>query len=125
MKNSIGGDVVIRKIRNVTFLVSNLGESAAFYEKVLGLKKSVEWSNYVVFDVGGVDLGLSPGGKKGQKEGAPDIYLLVDDVDATYQELKSKGVKFVEEPEGQYWGARTAKFLDPDENAFILVQLKS
>lgn len=115
---------MIEKISNVTFRVSDLKESAAFYENVLGLKKSAQWSNYVVFDVGGVDLGLSPGGKKGRKEGAPDIYLLVDDVDAAYQELKSKGVKFVEEPKDQYWGARTATFLDSDENAFIMVHLK-
>lgn len=115
---------MIEKISNITFHASDLRESAAFYENVLSLKKSAEWSNYVVFDVGGVNLGLSLGGKKGRKEGVPDIYLLVDNVDATYQELKSKGVKFVEKPKDQYWGARTATFLDPDENAFIIMHLK-
>jgi len=48
----------------------------------------------------------------------------VDDVDDTYTELKGKGVKFVSEPKDQYWGARTATFLDPDEYRFILVRLK-
>lgn len=115
---------MIERISNITFYVSDMKESKAFYEKVLGLKKKSEWSNYVVFDVSGILVGLSPGGKRGPKTGVPDIYLTVDDVDVTYQELKSRGAKFIEEPKDQYWGSRTAKFIDPDENAFILVQLK-
>ncbi len=50
--------------------------------------------------------------------------MLVDDVDDAYKKLKEKGVKFVSEPKDQYWGGRTATFLDPDENMFILVQIK-
>lgn len=49
----------------------------------------------------------------------------VDDVDAVYRKLKEKGVKFATEPKDQYWGARTAVFLDPDEYRFILVHLKT
>ena len=49
----------------------------------------------------------------------------VDDVDEVYRKLKEKGVKFATEPKDQYWGARTAIFLDPDEYRFILVRLKT
>ena len=38
------------------------------------------------------------GGKKGRKEGAPNIYFAVDDVDTEYERLKEKGVNFVEPP---------------------------
>lgn len=48
----------------------------------------------------------------------------VDDVDGTYKELKKKGVKFVAEPKDQYWGGRTATFIDPDEYRFILAKIK-
>jgi len=48
----------------------------------------------------------------------------VDDVDEVYRKLKEKGVKFAAEPKDQYWGGRTATFLDPDENKFILTQMK-
>jgi uncharacterized glyoxalase superfamily protein PhnB len=48
----------------------------------------------------------------------------VDDVDDVYRKLKEKGVKFASEPKDQSWSARTATFLDPDENRFILVHLK-
>jgi hypothetical protein len=35
------------------------------------------------------------GGRKGRKEGAPNIYLAVKDVDEEYGKLKAKGVNFV------------------------------
>lgn len=116
--------LIIKKINHITFSVSDLKQTTTFYEDVLGLKKTGEWSNYVIFDVGGVELAFQPGGKKGRKEGAPSIFMLVDDVDNTYRKLKEKGAKFATEPKDQYWGGRTAAFLDPDENKFVLVQRK-
>jgi len=112
------------KTVNITFRVSNLQEAVAFYENILGLQKKTQWPTYAVFDLCGIMLGLEPGGEKGVKKGAPDIYLQVDNVDEAYGELKSKGAGFLAEPKDQSWGARTAKFTDPDENVFILVQIK-
>lgn len=109
---------------NITFHVSNFPEAVSFYENVLGFKKKSQWRNYAVFDLCGMMLGLEPGGEKGIKKGVPDIYLQVDNLDETHGELKGKGVNFLTEPEDQSWGARTARFADPDGNVFILVQLK-
>lgn len=103
-------------------------ETIAFYENVLGLKKTAEWVNYATFDAGGFDLAFEPGAKKGvrvgHKEGMPDVFMEVDDVDEVYRKLKAKGVKFIAEPKDQYWGGRTAAFLEPDEYVFILTHLK-
>jgi catechol 2,3-dioxygenase-like lactoylglutathione lyase family enzyme len=115
---------MIKRINHITFAVSDLKQTTNFYENVLGLKKTREWSTYVIFDVGGVELGFEPGGKKGRKEGAPHIFMTVDNVDDAYKKLKEKGVNFVSEPKDQPWGGRTAAFPDPDENMFILVQQK-
>ena len=112
------------KTVNITFHVSNFPEAVSFYENILGLQKKSQWHNYAVFDLCGMMLGLEPGGKRGVKKDLPDIYLQVDMVDDTYRGLKDKGVKFLTEPKDQSWGARTAKFVDPDGNTFILVQLK-
>jgi len=112
------------KTVNITFRVSNLQEAVNFYENILGLPKKSQWPTYVVFDVCGMMLGIEPGGERGVKKGAPDINLQVDNVDETYRDLKSKGVKFLTEPKDQTWGARTADFADPDGNVFTLVQLK-
>ena len=112
------------KTVNITFRVSDFLGAVSFYENILGLPKKSQWHNYAVFDLCGIMLGLEPGGERGVKKGVPDIYLQVDDVDEAYRDLKSKGVRFLTEPEDQSWGARTAKFVDPDGNMFILVQLR-
>jgi len=108
---------MISKVYHITFPVSDLKKAVAFYEKVLGLKKTREWPNYATFDVGGIQFGLEPRGKL-------EIFLLVDDVDKAYQELKGKGVNFITEPKDQHWGARTAVFTDPDGNKFTIETFK-
>ena len=108
---------MIEKVYHITFPVSDLKRAAAFYEDVLGLKKISEWPTYVEFDVGGVQFGLEPRGKM-------KIFLLVDNIDKAYQDLKEKGVKFVAEPKYQPWGGRTATFVDPDGNMFIIESFK-
>lgn len=42
-----------------------------------------------------------------------------DDVEATYRQLRQRGVVFVREPETQPWGTM-AIFQDPDGNQFVL-----
>jgi catechol 2,3-dioxygenase-like lactoylglutathione lyase family enzyme len=109
--------VVIKRINHLTFPVSDLKKTVAFYEKILGLKKTGEWGNYVIFDVGGTELAF-------ETKGEQQIYMLVDDVDKEYQDLMKKGVKFVTEPKDQPWGGRTAMFADLDGNKFILESFK-
>jgi len=42
-----------------------------------------------------------------------------DDVETTVRELKTKGVKFLNEPQRAEWGT-FAIFNDPDGNSFVL-----
>ena len=88
---------MIEKIENITFPVKDLKKAIAFYENVVGLKKSKEWANYATFDVGGMIFGLDPAPKAELQ-----IYMTVDDVDKVYSTLKGKGVKFLTEPKDQY-----------------------
>jgi catechol 2,3-dioxygenase-like lactoylglutathione lyase family enzyme len=53
-----------------------------------------------------------------------NIVLSCDNIDETYSELISKGVKFVEEPSKQEWGMSQALFEDLDGNVFVLVEGK-
>ena len=53
------------------------------------------------------------------KELKPSIVFLCDEVEKTYTELKSKGVKFIEKPSKMTWGTY-AKFVDIDGNEFLL-----
>jgi|GEM_PF-1868767 len=106
----------IVKIPHIKIGVSDLKRSVSFYENTMDLKKMSEDPTYVIFDVGGVELGFGPG--------KPELYLLVDDVDTAYADLRAKGAKFVGEPRDQPWGARSVTILDPDGNAFVLESFK-
>jgi predicted enzyme related to lactoylglutathione lyase len=48
-----------------------------------------------------------------------NILFTCADVRATYQELRARGVTFLEEPTEQPWGIM-AQFLDADGNRFLL-----
>jgi len=108
---------MIERLYHVTFAVSDIKRAVSFYENILGLKKTGEWPNYVEFDVGGVHFGFEAGGKL-------EIFLLVDDVDKAYKNLKERGVEFVTEPKDMHWGARAATFVDPDGNMFTIETFK-
>ena len=53
---------------------------------------------------------------------AGTIFLTTPDCQATYEELKARGVEFTEEPEERLYGIDAA-FHDPSGNSFRLTQL--
>ena len=53
---------------------------------------------------------------------AGTVFLTTDDVHASYEELKARGVEFVEAPEERPYGIDSG-FRDPSGNAFRLTQL--
>jgi len=116
---------LIKRINWLEIKVTDIKRAIDFYRDALGLKMKNEWSNYIIFDLAGTaTLALMLGGKKGRKEGAPNIYLAVENLAEEYEKLKAKGVNFVEPPKKQYWGGYAALFADPDENLFYLTQTK-
>lgn len=116
---------MIKRVNWLEIKVTDIKKAINFYRDVLGLKIKNEWPNYAIFDLAGtLVLAIMTGGKKGQKEGAPNVYMAVDNVDEEYEKLKAKGVNFVEPPKKQYWGGYATLFADPDENLFYLTQTK-
>jgi catechol 2,3-dioxygenase-like lactoylglutathione lyase family enzyme len=116
---------MIKTVWSITFYVSNLKRAAKFYEEILGLEKKYEYASYVGFECGGVEIGLIPKPKEGQKSSllSPSVELLVDDVDKVYDELKRKRVKIIKELHDETWGGREATFTDPDGNILEIVQI--
>ncbi|MEM3566776.1 MAG: VOC family protein [Candidatus Bathyarchaeia archaeon] len=114
----------IKTVWCITFYVSDLKKAAQFYEEILGLEKKYEYSSYVGFECGGVEIGLIPKLKKGERASlSPSVEFLVDDVEKFYKELKSKGVKFVKGLHEEPWGGKQATFTDPDGNILEIVQI--
>ena len=117
--------ILIKRVNWLEVKVIDMKNAVTFYRDLLGLKVKKEWPNYVIFDLPGtLTFAVMLGGRKGRKDGAPNIYFAVDDVDGEYERLKAKGVNFIEGPKEQYWGGYAALFADPDENLFYLVQAR-
>jgi catechol 2,3-dioxygenase-like lactoylglutathione lyase family enzyme len=116
---------MIRTVWGITFYVSDLKRAAKFYEEILGLEKKYEYSSYVGFECGGIEIGLipKPKGKVSTVYALPSVEFLVDNVDKAYAELKSKGVKFIKELHDEPWGGRQATFTDPDGNTLEITQI--
>ncbi len=116
---------MIKTVRCLTFNVSNLKRAAKFYEEILGLEKKYEYSNYVGFECGGVEIGLVPKLTQGQKVSplSPSVQFLVYDVEKVHNELKNKRVKFIKELHDEPWGGRQATFPDPDGNILEIAQI--
>ena len=53
---------------------------------------------------------------------AGTVFLITDDIQASYQELKGRGVEFTEEPEERPYGV-DAGFRDPSGNSIRITQL--
>ena len=116
---------MIKTVWSITFYVSDLNRAKKFFEETLSLEKKYEYSSYVGFECGGVEIGLIPKLEKGQKASplSPPVNFLVDDVEKVYNELKRKGVKFTKELHEETWGGKQATFTDPDGNTLEITQI--
>jgi uncharacterized glyoxalase superfamily protein PhnB len=54
---------------------------------------------------------------------AGTVFLTTDDCQASYEQLKARGVEFTEEPEDRPYGVDCG-FRDPSGNSFRLTQVK-
>ena len=54
---------------------------------------------------------------------AGTVFLTTDDIQASYEELKSRGVEFTEEPEERPYGIDSG-FRDPSGNSFRLTEVR-
>jgi catechol 2,3-dioxygenase-like lactoylglutathione lyase family enzyme len=114
-------------------VVSDMQRSVEFYRDKLGLPlkfQSPEWTEFATGSTtfalhgGGVPSEHPPAGDPSKIAGACSIGFNVDDVDKTYEELKTKGIRFVMPPtqrEGE--GIKLAVAIDPDGLPVSFAQL--
>lgn len=116
---------MIKTVWCTTFYVSSLEKAAKFYEETLGLEKKYEYSSYVGFECGGVEIGLILKLKEVQKisPASPSVEFLVDDVEKACDELKSKGVRFIKGLHEEPWCGKQATFTDPEGNILEITQI--
>jgi lactoylglutathione lyase len=112
------------EIAAITLFVEDLAAAKGFYSDVFQLPVHFEDDNSTVFKFGDTLVNLlktseAPELVAPATVATPDagvrfqFTLGVDDVDATVEELKSRGVELLNGPMDRPWGIRTASFRDP------------
>jgi lactoylglutathione lyase len=112
------------RIDAITLFVEDLAAAKRFYTEVFQLPVFFEDDSSTVFKFGDTLVNLleaseatslvAPATVATPEAGARfQFTLAVDDVDATVDELKSRGVELLNGPMDRPWGIRTASFCDP------------
>ena len=108
------------KFDYILLYVSDLKETASFYEK-LGLEIIKSTENKIVAKLGDFELHCYDQSKVFFKQDIERfkgagvfVYISVDDVDAKYSEVKSRGLEPSGEPKDFEWGNREFAIKDPD-----------
>jgi predicted enzyme related to lactoylglutathione lyase len=133
------GETVITRARSIGIYVTDQERALAFYRDTLGFEVLMdtpmgdmgppghEDKRWITVAPKGAETGFilyTPPGMEGRVGGFSNIMFDTDDIQATFQELKAKGVEFTEEPSKQGWGW-WAQFKDPDGNEFGIAQSES
>jgi catechol 2,3-dioxygenase-like lactoylglutathione lyase family enzyme len=137
---------MLKQLTTVQVWVDDQDEALAFYTEKLGLELRddvtvPEMGNFRWLTVGvpgqpdvAITLMAVPGPPVFDEEtreqikalmskgAATGLFFAADDVRATYEELKSRGVEFQQEPTQQPYGV-DAGFRDPSGNGMRMVQL--
>lgn len=116
--------MAIQRSHHIALKTRHFEESKKFYTDTLGFKivGTLGEGRILFIDIGGTTIELigtsDPAPAEQPSVGFTHLAFQVDDVDATYADLKAKGVNFHAEPRGE--GLRTAFFRDPDGNVLEL-----
>jgi methylmalonyl-CoA/ethylmalonyl-CoA epimerase len=110
----------IRNIGQIAIRARDLTAAVAFYRDALGLEYLFEAGHLAFFMCGDVRLMVAVPENADVDHPSSTIYFRVDDIDAAYEELRGRGVEFVDEPhliarmpDHELW---MVFFRDPDGN---------
>jgi catechol 2,3-dioxygenase-like lactoylglutathione lyase family enzyme len=113
----------VRRLQTIVLYVADVAASAEFYGDVLGLSKVYESGSVVALAVGDTRLLLHPAdAPRAITMPYADLYLEVDDLEATLAGLVERGVRVSREPRRQPWGEVDAGVVDPDGFEINLTQ---
>jgi catechol 2,3-dioxygenase-like lactoylglutathione lyase family enzyme len=89
----------------------------AFFRDVLGLPSVDAGGGWLIFALPPTELAAHPA----EGEGRHELYLMCDDIGATVEELKAKGVEFTREISDEGFGLMTALRL-PDGSELAIYE---
>lgn len=101
------------------FVVKDLPRSVEHYRDALGFRTEFTYgqpTSYAIVDRDGVNVHLVAASETKRQPGQGGVYVFVTNVDALYQELKSRGAKTLNEPKDYPYGMRDFDIHDLDGN---------
>ena len=108
------------RLNQVTVGSTDFNASVAFYRK-LGLRLIVSArEEYARFELPDGESTFSLHLQDAVPQHGPIIYFEVEDVDATFDRLRAKGIVFSSEPQDQPWLWREARLTDPSGNRLCI-----
>lgn len=114
----------IQKAAFIAFPATDFAESFRFYHELLELplvsQGTDKFSKFARFDCNGFGIHLYEWTKPFTRAHT-GLQLYVEDVDALYADLRSKGVEFRGDIRDELWGGRVVTVSDPDGNLFDLL----
>jgi len=112
---------MIKSIGSVAVTVSDGEKAAKWYEEKLGFEVRGSEGHWITVAPKGCETVIHLCKTEPLEPGNTGIALYATDVEATYKELKKKGVEFSEELKKESWGTY-AMLKDPDGNEYWLLQ---
>ncbi|MFC5489247.1 VOC family protein [Dokdonella soli] len=118
---------MITHLKFVSVPTRNQDLALAFYTEKLGFRVVTDQpftdrQRWIELRIGNTDTRLVLFTPDGQEDRIGSFFngsFACDDTEATYRQLKQRGVEFVSEPKTEPWGTY-AIFRDPDGNQFVL-----
>jgi catechol 2,3-dioxygenase-like lactoylglutathione lyase family enzyme len=120
-----------REIGAITLMVPDLDRAAEFYEQTFGLPANRFDADNAMFKFKGAYVFLHksaaahepvPEVRAEAQNGAGQFAIIVDDVDAVWAELATRGVQPISGPANRPWGMRTVTFADPAGHIWEIAQ---
>lgn len=118
---------MIKAIKFASVPVKNQDEALGFYTQRLGFRVVTDqpfddtqrWIELALPKAETKLVLFTPKGHESRIGDFQNVTFVSDDVEATWQLLRSRGVEFVQEPQKADWGT-AAIFQDQDGNKFVL-----
>ena len=93
---SAATQVALNSIGQIAILVKDVARATDFYRDKLGMKYLFSAGNLAFFDCGGIRLMLDK--PERSEAGTSIIYFKVPEIHEAHEQLKARGVEFVDKP---------------------------
>ena len=117
---------MLKRIKFTTVPVADQSRALEFYTRKVGLKvftdQSMGDSRWIELQIPSAETNIVLFPKPGHTpNGEPALALVADNVQATYDALRSKGVEFTQPPKKAHWGEH-AIFKDSEGNLILFAK---